>query len=292
MGNVFGGDDKPTTATTVVSNDPPGFQKPFIEYGFEQARNQFDTPRSYYEGSTVVPFSQQTTDAMAGIEARARAGSPLIGAAQTQTANTLAGDYLNASSNPYLQNAMDAATRPMREAFVEDVMPKIDTAFSSAGRYGSGLQARQQERAQDVYMQNLADVGSRMGYSNYSDERGRQVDASTRAPGMAELDYLDFGRLSGVGAAQEGLAGRDLQEDINRFNFNQEEERQRLAEYLPAVTGGQWSTQTTAKPLYPGDDTARYLGYGTAGAGIASNLFGASKGGTSAATGILDFFGT
>ena len=127
MGSVFGSrSEAPRTTTSVVSNDPPAFQKPFIEFGLEQARNFYDDPRSYYTGSTVVPFSGQTTEALTGIENRARTGSPLVTGAQSQVAKTMSGDYLDPATNPYLTSAMDAATRPMREAFTEDVLPGID----------------------------------------------------------------------------------------------------------------------------------------------------------------------
>tara|TARA_Y100000593_G_scaffold1148_1_gene2288 strand:- start:286 stop:885 length:600 start_codon:yes stop_codon:yes gene_type:complete len=183
------------------------------------------------------------------------------------------GDYLSPDSNPYLKSAMDAATRPMTEAFTQDVMPGIDAAFSSGGRYGSGLQANQQARASEDYLQALGDVGSRMAYSNYADERERQVAAGTAAPAMAELDYLDPSRLIDIGGAYEDMAGRELQEDIDRHRFAEDEARIRLGEYLPAVTGGSWSTSSTDQPIYS-DDVSRYLGYGAAGAGILGSLFG------------------
>jgi len=272
---------------TVVSNNPPAFQQPYIERGFKEAETQFDTPRTFYEGSTVVPFSTQTQAGLDAMQTRAETGSPLVTAAQDLTAATMRGDYLSPDSNPYLKSAMDAATRPMTEAFTQDVMPGINAAFSSAGRYGSGLQANQQARASEDYLQALGDVGSRMAYSNYADERGRQVAAGAAAPGMAELDYLDPSRLIDIGGAYEGMAERELQEDIDRHRFAEDEARIRLGEYLPAVTGGQWSTSSTDQPIYS-DDVSRYLGYGAAGAGILGSLFGG--GGDSAYQGLLDLF--
>ena len=272
---------------TVVSNNPPAFQQPYIERGFEAAERLFETPRTFYEGSTVVPFSTQPQAGLDAMETRATAGSPLVTGAQDLTAATMRGDYLSPDTNPYLKSAMDAATRPMTEAFTQDVMPGINAAFSSAGRYGSGLQANQQARASEDYLQALGDVGSRMAYSNYADERGRQVDAATAAPAMAELDYLDPSRLIDIGGAYEGMAGRELQEDVDRQRFAEDEERIRLGEYLPQVTGGSYSTQTTDQPIYS-DDTSRYLGYGAAGAGILGSLFGG--GGDSAYRGLLDLF--
>ena len=279
---------KPSGASrTVVSNNPPAFQQPYIERGLQEAETLFDTPRTFYEGSTVVPFNPNTQAGLDAMKARATAGSPLVTAAQTLTKNTMAGDYLSPDKNPYLKSAMDAATRPMTEAFTQDVMPGIDAAFSSAGRYGSGLQANQQARAAEDYLQALGDAGSKMAYSNYADERGRQMTAAASAPAMAELDYLDPSRLIDIGAAYAGMAERELREDIDRHRFAEDEARIRLGEYLPAVTGGQWSTSSTDQPIYS-DDTSRYLGYGAAGAGIAGSLFGG--GGNSAYQGLLDLF--
>tara|TARA_Y100001963_G_scaffold17154_1_gene21126 strand:+ start:167 stop:1024 length:858 start_codon:yes stop_codon:yes gene_type:complete len=279
---------KPSGASrTVVSNNPPAFQQPYIERGLQEAETLFDTPRTFYEGSTVVPFNPNTQAGLDAMKARATAGSPLVTAAQTLTKNTMAGDYLSPDTNPYLKSAMDAATRPMTEAFTQDVMPSIDAAFSGGGRYGSGLQANQQARAAEDYLQALGDAGSKMAYSNYADERGRQMTAAAAAPAMAELDYLDPSRLIDIGAAYEGMAERELREDIDRHRFAEDEARIRLGEYLPAVTGGQWSTSSTDQPIYS-DDTSRYLGYGAAGAGIAGSLFGG--GGNSAYQGLLDLF--
>lgn len=258
---------------SVISNNPPAFQQPYIERGLEAAETQFDTPRTFYEGSTVVPWSPQTQAGIDAMQTRAETGSPLVTAAQDLTASTMAGDYLSPDSNPYLSSAMDAATRPMRESFTTDVLPGISAAFSGGGRYGSGLQAFDQREAAKDLQQSLGDVGAKILYSNYADERARQVAAGTAAPAMAELDYLDPSRLVDIGGAYEGMAGLDLQEDIDRHRFAEDEERIRLGEFLPAVTGGQWSTRTTEQPIYA-DDTARYLGYGAAGAGILGGLFG------------------
>jgi hypothetical protein len=289
----MGGNSTPPTTVqrTTTNTEPPAFQKPYIERGYETAQQLFETPRSFYEGSTVVPFADQTVAGMNLMENRARAGSPLVTAAQNLTADTMAGNYLNPDSNPYLSNAMDAATRPMREAFTQDTMPAIDAAFSRAGRYGSGLQGNMQARASEDYLQALGDVGNRLAYSNYGDERGRQIAASTAAPAMAELDYSDPARLLGLGASYEDMAARQLQEDVDRQRFGEEEARIRLSEYMPLITGGSFNTRTTDQPVYQGDDTARYLGYGAAGTSIASNLFGSSGGaGTSAYAGLKNLF--
>ena len=282
MSDWFGDDDddrQQTTSPVVSNKEPQSSQQPYILAAYDKAQELFGSPRQYaggYEGSTVVPRSEETIAALQGIKDRAIAGSNLVTAAQDLTKGTLAGDYMDPSKNAYLTSAMDAATRPMRESFTQDVLPGVDAAFSSGGRYGSGLQANQQARLTDTYLQNLGDIGAKMAYQNYGDERQRQVAAADVAPAMAQLDYLDLERLGTVGAAEEALAAQKMQEDIDKLTFSQEEERQRLAEFLPQVTGGQYTTSSTTTPLYS-DRTSSYLGYGAQAADIVGSLFGGGK---------------
>ena len=265
------------TSTTMVNRDPWSVQQPYLTTGFERAETLLDQPPEFYPSSTVVPFSPATEEALTGMESRARAGSPLTGAAQENILSTVRGDYLSPESNPYLTSAMEAATRPMQERFTQDVLPGISSAFSQAGRYGSGLMANQQQRAAEAYQRQIGDVTSTMAYRNYADERARQQAAAQMAPAMAELDYGDLQRLGAVGGAREKLAEAELQEDISRFGYQQDAPRQALREFMSTIGGGQYGgSQTTAQPLYS-DPFATGLGYAGTAAGIASSLFGGGK---------------
>ena len=262
------------TSTTVVNRDPWSTQQPYLSTGFGRAETLLDQPPEFYPSSTVVPYSPATEEALTGMETRARAGSPLTGAAQENILSTVQGDYLSPESNPYLTSAMEAATRPMQERFTQDVLPGISSAFSQAGRYGSGLMANQQQRASENYLRQVGDVTSAMAYRNYADERARQQAAAQMAPAMAELDYGDLQRLGAVGGAREKLAQAELQEDISRFGYQQDAPRQALREFMATVGGGQYGGgETTAQPLYS-DPFATGLGYAGTAAGIAGSLFG------------------
>jgi hypothetical protein len=272
------------TSTTVVNRDPWSAQQPYLSTGFGRAETLLDQPPEFYPSSTVVPYSPATEEALTGMETRARAGSPLTGAAQENILSTVQGDYLSPESNPYLTSAMEAATRPMQERFTQDVLPGISGAFSQAGRYGSGLMANQQQRAAEAYQRQIGDVTSSMAYRNYADERARQQAAAGMAPAMAELDYGDLQRLGAVGGAREKLAEAELQEDVSRFAYQQEAPRQALREFMATIGGGQYGgTETKAQPLYS-DPFATGLGYAGTAAGIAGSLFGG--GGDSAWSGL------
>jgi hypothetical protein len=277
------------TGTQVVTqtNDPWSGQQPFLEKGFQRAETDvLGKPETFFPGSTVVPFDPLTTEALGSIESRARAGSPLVSTAQEAIRSAASGDLLAqnpflSQDNPYLQSAIDAASRGITRNYESVVEPGIDAAFSSRGRYGSGLQAEAIDRAQENLASQLGDVGTQMAFGDYGmqrqgydTERARQMAAASAAPGMAAQDYVDPGQLLSVGAAREGQAASQLQEDINRFNLEQTAEKKALADYMALVAGGQYGgAQTTSTPLY-GDTSGNVLGNIAQLAGIGGSLFG------------------
>jgi hypothetical protein len=256
---------------TVVNKDPWGPQQDFLKQGFERAETDLlNNPSQYYPNSTVVPFSNQTENALQRQEDRATMGSPLVQAAQGEAQKTIQGDYLN--SNPYLQQAMQAAARPMVENFQDTIMPSIQGGFSGRGRYGSGLQAYQQQKAGSNLMRELGDMGARMSYADYGAERGRQQNALTQAAPLAAQDYLDIAQEAQAGALREGQAGAELQDQINRFNFEQNAPKNALQQYMSIIGGGSFGgTDTTSAPIYQ-NRAAENVGLLATGAGALSDI--------------------
>ena len=83
------------TQTTQQQSGPWSGQEPYLRTGFRQAeQNVLERPLEYFPGSTVVPYSQQSEEALGAQEARARDGSPLLRGAQGYTQNVLGGQYL------------------------------------------------------------------------------------------------------------------------------------------------------------------------------------------------------
>ena len=267
------GEQPYTSKVTTTSNEPYAGQKPFLEAGFERAKTDIlEQPSEYYPNSTVVPFSPTSLQALGLQENRALAGSPVTQAAQNQVQQTAQGDYLTAG-NPYAAQAIQNATAPLAQRFQEDVIPGIQSGFNNAGRFGSGLQARQQERAGEAVANQMGDIATNIGLQIYGDERGRQIQASQLAPQLAATDYADIQALKGVGVEQESMAGNILQDDISRFNYAQQAPKDALAQYMALVSGGGYNTRTDSKPLYR-NEGAEYLTGAAQGASTLNTLFG------------------
>ena len=255
----FGGSE-PAGQTTVTQNrDPWSGAQPHLTAGFEEAALQKDIPREYYEGSTVVPFSGQTEAALQTTEDRAVGGNPLLGQAQGEASKVLGGDYLN-TENPAFQ--------AMGDRIHNQVRPRIDSQFAGVGRYGGAGHEEQMGRT-------MADAMAPLAFQNYQSERGNMQNMAEQAPGLAREDYFDIGQLAGVGGEREGQAGRQLSENVDRWNFDQLEPQERLARYMALVSGGSTGlgSSSTSKPYFT-DPLGSALGTASSLAGIYGNLFG------------------
>lgn len=238
-----------------------------------QQRYEGEAPQFYPE-ATYIPASSETETGLAGITAAAQQGSPIANAGQQEFYNTLQGGYLSPDSNPFLQQTINAATRPITQQYQEAVVPGINSTFSLAGRYGSDAQVSAQNRALDTYLTNLGETGSRLAYQNYGDERNRQAAATLAAPDYANRRYDDYRTLLDVGAQREGYAGNALQDAMARYDFGQNQPQQKLNEYAgtirQGVFGGNASTTQTTPYFRGGSAATSALGGAATGASVGS----------------------
>jgi hypothetical protein len=218
----------------------------------------------YFGGQTYVGPSQYTQQAMELAAQRAQAGSPLVSQAQQSVqqlaagggpgAATAAGAYLG--MNPFLQGTFEAAARPITSQFQQQIQ-NIESQASRAGRYGSGAMGQLQSGAAESLAANLAGLGERLGFAGYQQERGLQEQALARqqaamlsaaqlAPGLAEQDYLGAQRLLQAGQLGEQYQQQELQDAINRFNFQQQAPFQALQQYLSYIGGVPAGSQQVA----------------------------------------------
>ena len=222
----------PTMATT--SNIDPTIQ-PYLSYGLQEAQKLYQGGGpQYYGGQTYVSPSQQTQTGLQALEQRASRGSPLTGAAQSQLQGTIQGNYL--SGNPFFQGAFNPAAQAAESKFKES-LGSIGSAASKAGRYGSGAMSTMQQGASGQFAKTSADTAGGLAYQNYEAERGRQQAATMAAPAMAQTDYADIQNMLKAGQMREGYTGAQQQADIEKFNFQQTQPQQNLANFLSGVYG-------------------------------------------------------
>jgi len=278
VGGLFGGSSQQGTATTTQSQsgrsvtqlDP--MLKPYVEFGLQEARRLYEgAGPQYFPGQTFVSPSEATLSALRSAEQRATAGSPLMRQAQEQLSRTAGGEYLQ--GNPFFQGAFNPAARQAQEAFASSIQD-ITSKAASSGRYGSGAMGRLEGKAGDIFSRSLTETAGKLAYENYAAERARQEAATRALPELAALDYADIERLANVGQAREAYDLQALQDQINRFNFEQNLPQVKLQSYLSGVYGAPaggitetTGTVTGSQPIY-GNPTQSFLGNLTSLIGI------------------------
>jgi hypothetical protein len=239
----MGGGGRTTNSTTTTNIDPS--IKPYVTYGLEEGKRLYEsgTP-TFFPGQTYVSPSQATQSALQMAQERAMAGSPLVRSAQQEQLATIQGRGVN----PFLEGALAGVNRQARETFTEGVQG-LQSRASSMGRYGSAAQAEQEAMAQDVFARALAEQGGQLAYGSAEAERARQVAAAQAAPAMAATDYADIQKLLTTGQAQEQYSSAELQDAINRFNFEQNLPQAKLGQFANLFSsvpqGGQTVQQAT-----------------------------------------------
>jgi hypothetical protein len=139
---------------------------------------------------------------------------------------------------------MQAATRPLEQAFSNQVLPGISSLYSKSGRLGSGAMERALSSASEGFGRSLGDITSNIAGSQYQQERGLQQQASLQlanlaqqAPSLYGQQFIPSQQLAQIGAQREAIAGQPLQEAMNRFSYEQQLPYQQLSGFLSSVYG-------------------------------------------------------
>jgi hypothetical protein len=273
------GQNNKTTQTTTA--DPWKPIQPYLKGAFGDAESIYQQGApGFFPGQTVAPMSGYSQQAFQSMAERARNGNPLMGQAQGEIGKILSGGYLDPNNNPGFQGALNAAIRPMTQAFSNEVMPGIDSSFSSAGRYGSGMQGQAYSNAQQDLARGIGDVSSNMAFNNYGMERGNMMNALGMAPGFAADDWKNISMLGLAGQGLEGYDQRMIDADRERYDYNANKDMNWLQNYVGLLGGapppGSTSTMKTPAP----NPFMSALGLGMQGASMLGGMGG--FGGTSA----------
>jgi hypothetical protein len=260
-------------ATTTTSQIDPTIQ-PYLGYGLQQAQQLYQGGGpQYYGGQTYVSPSTTTQTGLQALEARASLGNPLLQSAQNQLQNTVSGGFLG--GNPFFQGAFAPAAQAAETQF-KSTLGDIASKSSMAGRYGSGAMGSLQDRATGAFGQQLANTAGQLAYQNYADERNRQQQATLAAPAMTSADYQDIQNMLQAGQIREGYQGQQMQADMAKFNFLQNQPQQNLQNYLSLVYGNPLGRvgQQTSSGTTDTSTLQNVLGLAAVGGGLYKNLGG------------------
>jgi hypothetical protein len=144
------------------------------------------------------------------------------GAGMEQLAKTLGGAYLSPDSNPYIRGVVDAAQRPVTDAYQRSTAPQTDYNFATSGRYGSGALLGARSQNEQNLGRSLGDISTNIYGQNYANERARQDAAANQYAGLQQTAGSNYGQLYNQGQtaaataalAGLGMSGQNLTRDI------------------------------------------------------------------------------
>ena len=223
----MGGSSKQTQTTT---NEPYAAAKPLLN------QSMGDALKLYQNGglvkpntmNTVVPYAQQTTQAMGGLQGLGQANTGGAGLSSQLQGIINSGGY-NDNQQTALNGIRDTATGEFdinsNPAFAQVRQRAMDAAqnaanlnASGAGRYGSGTHTNAAATA-------VGNVAADMDLGEYRNFQGRQDAARTQLFNAGQQGQQNLGSayqgmqdaynpLLQVGAMNEDLAGRALNDQL------------------------------------------------------------------------------
>jgi len=261
----------------------------------------------------AIPAQQQLADAGAAASTDILSGNPTGSenvVEQWQDPNADATDFLLnkvlfPETNPALQGAIDAATRPITNQLLESALPAVRSGAYTTGNYGSsrqgiaeGLATGRAAQAVGDTAAGVANQGYQAGLGAMSQAYGDQLGASTSAYGTRQnaLSSLYSNNLnarlnalgllpetqqaqlapgltqSGVGDVQKAQQQEKINEDVYRKLFQQMSplmSAQALTGLAGATPGGGGTTTTQMPATNP---LSGMLGGASLGAALVPGL--------------------
>ncbi len=318
------GSKPPKETTTTSKVEPWDAAKPFYETLYGEAQKAFqNTDRTPYSGALYAQPNATQTQALDLFKQAATAAStrnaavpaaptysPAYGVDATRglADDTIAGRYLYADSNPYLKGAVEAATRPLENNLLRNILPQLQDQSIAQGAYGGSGYGTAQALATSDFTQQALDIAQRAYSQNYQFERTNQLnapqlygqaqglqdqsdaasrqrwqDAVTAAQVGNQLQLMPAQLLDLAGSQQQSWDQAGLAADLQRYNINQQAPWSGLGEWAQILNGGGFNS-TGQTQLSPGGSGAASFLQGAAGtAALATSLFPPSSSGSGGA---------
>ena len=206
-----------------------GASNPYISAVANSAAGQTQNP--YNSGLAAATWQQNGY-----INPLAQAGqSAMDNPSLAYLQQSASGAYLDPSTNPYLQRAVDSA--------MGQAQASIASQFNQGGRYGSG-------QMQDVQSRALGDIAAQAYTNQYQQERQNQLAAqqalgSQYATGVGQ----NIGALGQAGGLQQGQQGLNIQGSADLANQYQQALANQMAGYGQAASAQQGQQGLTNEAL-------------------------------------------
>jgi hypothetical protein len=275
----MGGSSAPSNTTSKTTTELPEWAQPYSQQLLQKGVDLSNQSMPVYTGQRSADLNSFQRDGLNMAAGRAYSGSPDITAGSNQLQSTLNGNYLGynagtnqyAGDNPYLSQAIDAASQDATRNF-NSAVNGTDATFARAGAFGgSAWQQAQQgnshelanslaNTATNARMQNynqsasLAENALNRNQSAYLAERGNQLAALSPGLAYGNQAYTDAQQLQNSGNTVYADAQQHLTDQMNQWNEQAQSPYKQLdvlGNTIRAAVGGGSSVSQSAPGTNP-----------------------------------------
>ncbi len=235
MGGSSTQQNQQTTSTTL-----PGNQQNNVDALLQGVLDYFNSGgRSFFPGDAVANFDPLQVQGQEGLVNFARGpGQDLVDRSTASNDFFLdINNILNPENIPGFQGATDAITREFTDNLTQNILPFVRGGATASGQFGGSASGIGQALAVSESNQGLTDSLANLNLEAYAQGLDSFNQAQNRVPGLFALGGAPSVLTSSVGDVRQAQSQREIDADVERFNFGQNEPLN-ILQVLRDLTGG------------------------------------------------------
>ena len=249
-----------TQNQTTSQSNVPSWAMPYYQQNVQNAQNLMN------QG-----FNSTQQQAFGNINNLAQ-NDPYSANTQKLTNDTLSGQYLDPTTNPYLAKTASAMGQQMADAYARGTGAQTMAQFQKNGAYGGSAMQETQAANNQAFGNSLGNAMNSLYGGNYSQERSNQLNTLNNTPALTQNLYTGANNQLAIGNQQQNLGYQNQQmfgNTLAGLNGIQTSGTQ-----TGTNTGAQTGSQNASQSQNP---YAALLGGGITGYGLGNVLGGAKS---------------
>ena len=213
--------------------------------GVDQYANLVDAGVSYFPDSTVAQQSENTQQGVSALAGAAGTQQNTLDAANPGF-NFLLNDVRNPDSNPFLQQSAQAAINPVMDQLMQTILPGLGQAAVGAGGFGGTAHANLKGNVIQDAIREMLNTTSGMYSNAYNTGINANLNAMNMMPQMLQSQTNPAQTQLAAGGIEDQQSQAVLNDEVNRYNFNQTAQMDVMDRYLRTIFGsGTGESQVT-----------------------------------------------
>jgi len=224
--------------TETINADPWDVAVPYMEGGFKEAKNLYNTyTPQYYSGQTQAGFSPDQLTAQQGIRDFAVKGAPsIMNPALSAYQQGTSANMLDVANNPYVNNMAQAAADRAMGALTPQLADIRSGAIASGG-YGGGRQGIAEGNALAGAADSANQAAAQIYGQAYGQGLGHQANTLGMTSGLMGAGFSPYSALGTSGGQQQAREQALISDAQLQHDFEQSLPYEKLNQYQGGITG-------------------------------------------------------